>query len=123
MLLVSDTHIQSLTYHPQSCTLESIYYTFKYYGEISISLGIDNTPYDTGSCFHEAGYDSYITGYCFSKMLYYFPVYELEKYQNKLYSHKSVYTVNLSGEDELPPNVMLSDKSKPIDNCLYWKIG
>jgi len=104
MLMVSDKAIQSLPYSPQSNTLETIYNSLQYAVETQVILGIENEAYMEETCFHEAGYDSYITGYCFAKMLHFIPMYDLEKYRNKAYSHRSCFAYNFFGEDSTPDN-------------------
>lgn len=101
-LLVSDPAIRALSNHVNSLSLESMYFRLRDCGGVKVTQEMTGLV----SMFHDAGYDSYITGYCFAKMLHYFALYEISKYINRLYSHKSVYYINLQGEDELPVDVI-----------------
>lgn len=112
MLLSSNPVIRGLSRGNQSYGLESIYRLLNHCEGVSVS--IEGNYFN--SSFHDAGYDSYITGFCFAKMLHYFSICDLETYCNKLYSHKSLFTINLRGEDELPSDVIFV---YIIESCLY----
>eukprot|EP00826_Nyctotherus_ovalis_P053699 TRINITY_DN7004_c0_g1_i10.p3 TRINITY_DN7004_c0_g1~~TRINITY_DN7004_c0_g1_i10.p3 ORF type:complete len:119 (-),score=20.48 TRINITY_DN7004_c0_g1_i10:606-962(-) len=114
MLLAGDPIICSLT-SKFSFSLESLYCRLEECAGVAVRL---ENKGSTGG-FHDAGHDAYTTGHCFAKMLHYFPLYELEKYQNRLYAHNSVCVINLQGDDELPLDVALIIK---LDCRLYWNI-
>ncbi len=99
----------------QSSALEAMYGFFRGADGPEVALSSEFAHYDS-SHFHEAGYDAYVTGiptivikynsgYCFAKMTQHLSVFELEKYRNQLYSHKSPYDINLAGADTPHENV------------------
>jgi len=105
MLLAADPSIRALSNYKSSYSLEATYRLLEKCGGVTINLENKSSP----RTFHDAGYDAYITGYCFAKMLHYLPLYILDRYRNRLYSHNSIYIINLQGEDDLPSDVK------------YWK--
>ncbi len=131
MLLFSDPQLKALPGHGQSSALEAMYSFFQYAEGPEVVLGPETESY-LESHFHEAGYDSYVTGtfcpliesrvgYCFAKMLSLLSVFELENYRNRLYSHKSPFDITLLARgDDLHENVLFVPSSLLLDSRLHW---
>lgn len=115
MLLAGDSRISSLT-SKFSFSLEALYTQLEECAGVAVYQ--ENKGGTSG--FHDAGHDAYTTGHCFAKMLHFFPLYELEKYHNRLYAHNSVCVINLQGDDELPADVGLLAN---VDCRLCWNTG
>ena len=87
---------------------------------INIVLAPEFKTYAESLKFHEAGFDSYITGnnlsysellgYCFAKMLNILTEEELHSYQNRLYAFKSYYYIDLINDEVLNSSVKLASK-------------
>ena len=117
MIVFADEKVKKLLPEKQSSALEAVYLFLSKSTEMSnvaVSIGVPNNKYSDTGHYHEAGYDSYITGifsssthlgYCFAKMLNYIKKEDLEKYKNQLYSHRTPYNINLTGKEELHDNV------------------
>eukprot|EP01022_Parablepharisma_sp_SALTPOND_P014652 TRINITY_DN200_c0_g2_i1.p4 TRINITY_DN200_c0_g2~~TRINITY_DN200_c0_g2_i1.p4 ORF type:complete len:557 (-),score=78.62 TRINITY_DN200_c0_g2_i1:65-1735(-) len=116
MLVFSDEKVKKLLPVKQSSALEAVYQFLSKSTEmssVSIDVGLPN-KYSENGHYHEAGYDSYITGYCFAKMMGYIGKEEFEKYKNFLYAHRSPFNINLTGKEALHENVNSSSKHQTV---------
>lgn len=107
MLIFSDDKVKKLLPEKQSSALEAIYLFLSKSAEMS-GVTINTEPgnkYSKDDHYHEAGYDAYITGYCFAKMMGYLNKEEFESYMNQLYAHRSPFNMNLSTNEILHDNV------------------
>jgi len=109
MLVFSDEKVKKLLPDKQSSALEAVYQFLSKSAEMqSISLSVDlPNKYAENGHYHEAGYDAYITGYCFAKMMGYIDPKEFEKYKNQLYAHRSPFNINLVGREALHDNTLI----------------
>lgn len=108
MVILSDESIQKLMPLKQSFALGSLYSFLSNSPALSsstIEIGFPNCRYSQGEHYHEAGYDAYITGYCYAKILNFLKKEQMDKYKNILYSFKSPFSINLAGKEELSANV------------------
>jgi hypothetical protein len=108
MLIFGDEKVKKLLPEKQSSALEAMYLFVsksKELAAISINTDVDS-KYLQAEHYHEAGYDSYITGYSFIKLMEYIGKEDFVKYKNQLYVHKLPYNYNLEGKEILHDNVI-----------------
>jgi len=112
MLIFGDEKVKKLSSEKQSSALEAMYLFVSKSKELAgISINIEVTTgleskYLQTEHYHEAGYDSYITGYSFIKLMEYIGKEDFAKYKNQLYVHKLPYNYNLEGKEVLHDSVM-----------------
>eukprot|EP00826_Nyctotherus_ovalis_P041812 TRINITY_DN4256_c0_g2_i11.p1 TRINITY_DN4256_c0_g2~~TRINITY_DN4256_c0_g2_i11.p1 ORF type:complete len:378 (-),score=129.53 TRINITY_DN4256_c0_g2_i11:441-1574(-) len=107
MIIFGDDKVKKLLPEKQSSGLEPVYLfvsTNKELAGIPISIESEN-KYSKTEHYHEAGYDSYITGFIFIRLLSYIGQENSSKYKNQLYSHRSPFNFNVEGKEALHDNV------------------
>ncbi len=108
MLVFADEKVKRLLPERQSSALEAVYLFLSRSTEmanVTVSVDLDKSKYSDSNHYHEAGYDAYITGYCFAKMLGYVKPEDLGRYKNKLYTHRSPFSITLTGKEDLNEHV------------------
>lgn len=109
MLIFGNEKLKKLQPEKQSSGLEAMYMFVSKSAElpkIDINMEQENR-YSIEQRYHEAGYDSYITGYSFIKLAEYIGKEDLAKYTNQLYVHRASYNYNLDGKDLLHDSVSI----------------
>lgn len=107
MIIFGDDKVKKLLPEKQSSGLEAVYLFVsanKELPDIPISIELDN-KYSKAEHYHEAGYDAYITGFNFIRLLGYIGPENSSKYKNQLYSHRSPFNFNIEGKEALHDNV------------------
>ncbi len=109
MLVFSDDKVKKLLPEKQSSALEAIYLFLSKSTEmsgVSVSIDLPGNKYLETNHYHEAGYDAYITGYCFAKMLNFVKREDLDRHKNRLYAHRAPYSITICGKEELHEHVL-----------------
>lgn len=109
MLVFSEEKVQKLLPAKQSKSLEGLFIflssQMKSPVPCEISFGIPDAKYAKDDHFHEAGFDSYITGFCFAKLQTILSNDELSRNKNKVSSFRSPFDFNFVGKEELHADI------------------